>query len=205
MYIHTYEGKIKITAIYNFSSFTCIAAGLSDGSVRLFTINSGQGLYIKPPVPKMPKNATICGVRFLDDTPNFLLVGTTNGLIRLLDLRTKDEAIRFENNPTSKLEPRDILSFDRNSSCRLMAVGTELHRENVNLLFYDLRRSDVIFKYLESHQDDLTTLRFHPVNPYILCSGATDGLVNIFDVREDEIDAILTTVNTESTVHKVNW
>ncbi|KAM7342444.1 WD repeat-containing protein 89-like isoform 2-T4 [Cochliomyia hominivorax] len=188
-------------------AFTCIAAGLSDGSVRLFEINSERGLYIQPPMSnKFKESLTICGVRFVDETPNLLLVGTTNGLVRLLDLRTRNEVSRFKNIPANKLEPRDILAFDRNSNSRLLCMGTVQRGNNVNLLFYDLRTSNKLFTYFESHQDDVTSLRFHPQNPDILCSGSTDGLINIFDVSaSDEDNAILTTINTESTVHKINW
>lgn len=194
--------------IVRFSYFTCIAAGLSDGSVRIFEVNSEKGLYIQPPVSKggSKDKLNICGVRFVDETPNLLLVGTSNGLVRLLDLRTRNEVSRFENIPVNNLEPRDIGAFDRNSNSRLLCMGTVQKGNNVNLIFYDLRTYNQLFSYFESHQDDITSLRFHPQNPNYMCSGSTDGLINIYDVSaNDEDDAILTTINTEDTVLRVNW
>ncbi|XP_073812097.1 WD repeat-containing protein 89 [Musca autumnalis] len=60
--------------------------------------------------------------------------------------------------------------------------------------------------YVDSHQSDITTVRFHPRNPDILGTGSTDGLINTFDLREaSEEDALNITINTESSVHKINW
>ncbi|XP_037815766.1 WD repeat-containing protein 89-like [Lucilia sericata] len=209
--------KNYILSLDKNDSLTRLAAGLSDGSVHLFDISSERGLSystpdcIAPPPCIDPKNRfTICGVRFVDETPNLLLVGTTNGLVRLFDLRTPGEVGRFENNPATEAEaaamPKNIVCFDRNSNSRVLCVGTEQHHSNVYLLFYDLRERKQMGGYFDSHQDDVTTLRFHPQNPDLLCSGSTDGLINIFDLQKTiEDDALLQTLNTESSVHKVNW
>lgn len=194
-----------------------MAAGSSDGSVYLFDINSERGLNASTPdciaVPPFidPSNGfSICGVRFVDETPNLLLVGTTNGLVRLFDLRTQGEEGCFQNNPETDAEaasmPKNIVCFDCNSNSRVLCVGSEQHHSNVFLLFYDLRERKQIGGYFDCHQDDVTTLRFHPQNPDLLCSGSTDGLINIFDLQKPtEDDALLMTVNTVSSVHKVNW
>lgn len=191
----------------SFSSLTCLAAGLSNGSVRIFEISSERGLYIKPPQSNSVKDRlNICGIRFLDETPNLLLVGTTNGLVRLLDLRAQNEVTRFENIPANKYDPQLINCFDRNANSTLLCMGTTQYQTNVYLLFYDIRSSKQAFYYIESHQDDVTSLRFHPKSSDILCSGSTDGLINVFDVSKgDEDDALLTTINSESSVHKLNW
>lgn len=156
------------------------------------------------------KRISICGVRFVDESPNLLLIGTTNGLVRLFDLRTQYEAGCFEHIPETEAEaayaPRNIVCFDRNSNSRILSVGTEQHHGNVFLLFYDIRERKQMGGYFDCHQDDVTTLRFHPQNPDILCSGSTDGLINIFDLQKvNEDDALQTTLNTVSSVHKVNW
>ncbi|XP_065368444.1 WD repeat-containing protein 89-like isoform X2 [Calliphora vicina] len=184
-----------------------MTAGLSDGSVRMFQTGSENGVYIRAPISTKKNQAlTICGVRFLDETPNLLMVGTTNGLVRLLDLRTRNEVIRFENVPVDTNFPSDILSFDRNSNGRLLSMGTTKRQEHVFILFYDLRTSNQLFKYTESHEDDITSLRFHPNKPDFLCSGSIDGLINIFDIKANsEEDAILSIMNTESSVQKINW
>lgn len=175
--------------------------------MRIFEISTERGLYVKPPQSNTMKNRlNICGLRFLDETPNLLLVGTTNGLVRLLDLRTQSEVTRFENIAVNKFDPQLINCFDRNSNSTLLCMGTTEYQTNVYLLFYDIRSSKKAFKYIESHQDDVTSLRFHPKSSDILCSGSTDGLINVFNVSEnDEDDALLTTINSESSVNKLNW
>jgi WD40 repeat protein len=56
--------------------------------------------------------------------------------------------------------------------------------------------------YNESHTDTVTQLQFHPLQPQILLSGSTDGLVSIFDVNiEDEDDALQQVLNPRSAVH----
>lgn len=186
--------------------------------MHLFDVSSERGLSysspdcIAPPVEALDKTKriSICGVRFMDETPNLLLVGTTNGLVRLFDLRSNKEEAKFENNPATEAEaaamPKDIVCFDRNANSRVLCVGTEQHHNNVFMLFYDLRERKQMGGYFDCHQDDVTTLRFHPQNPDLMCSGSTDGLINIFDLQKtSEDDALLTTLNTVSSVHKVNW
>ncbi|XP_065367826.1 WD repeat-containing protein 89-like [Calliphora vicina] len=208
--------KTYILSLAKDDSLTRLAAGLSDGSVHLFDISSKHGLSystpdcIAPPSIDLTNRFTICGVRFVDETPNLLLVGTTNGLVRLFDLRTQGEVGRFQNSAETEAEaasmPKNIICFDRNSNSRVLCVGTEQHHNNAFLLFYDMRERKQMGGYFDSHQDDVTTMRFHPQNPDLLCSGSTDGLINIFDLQKtDEDDALLTTLNTESSVHKVNW
>lgn len=195
---------IYVLSIAKDHSLTCLAAGLSDGSVRLFDISSERGLYITAPRTTDIKNSPcICGVRFFDETPNLLLVGTTNGLVRLIDLRTENEVTRFKYD--SKYS-QNILCFDYNSNSSVLCMGTERRADCVYMLFYDVRERKQINCYSESHYDDVTSLKFHPQKPNLLCSGSTDGLINIFDLKEtNEDDALLHVINTESSVHKMNW
>lgn len=61
------------------------------------------------------------------------------------------------------------------------------------------------FEYF-SHQDDITDVKFHSKNPDLILSGSTDGLLCVFDISQtDEDDALLCTLNTESSVGNVNW
>lgn len=60
--------------------------------------------------------------------------------------------------------------------------------------------------YWESHDDDITQVKFHPSLPDSLATGSTDGLINIFDISNtNEDDALQTSLNTESSVHVINW
>lgn len=56
--------------------------------------------------------------------------------------------------------------------------------------------------YVESHNDDVTELRFHPTLPRCLLSGSTDGLVNIYDISiADEDDALVQVQNHGSSIN----
>lgn len=61
-------------------------------------------------------------------------------------------------------------------------------------------------KHIFSHQDDITDVKFHSKNPDLILSGSTDGLLCAFDIsQKDEDDALLCTLNTESSVGNINW
>lgn len=49
-------------------------------------------------------------------------------------------------------------------------------------------------------------MKFHSKNPDLILSGSTDGLICVFDISQtDEDDALLCTLNTESSVGNINW
>ncbi|EDW01628.1 GH20350 [Drosophila grimshawi] len=96
--------------------------------------------------------------------------------------------------------------FDRNANSRIICSGTEQHMGNVYLIFYDVRERRQLGVYQESHEDDVTQVSFHAKNPDLVCTGGTDGLINVFDIKQpDEDEALLNTINTESSVHRLNW
>lgn len=56
--------------------------------------------------------------------------------------------------------------------------------------------------YVESHNDTVTQVAFHPTQQQTLLSGATDGLVSIFDTTiSDEDDALVQVLNHYGAVH----
>ena len=60
--------------------------------------------------------------------------------------------------------------------------------------------------YWESYGDDLSTVAFHPDDSDKLATGGPDGLINVFDVSQTtEDDALLTSINTESSIHTLTW
>ncbi|KAI1926008.1 hypothetical protein LOZ12_000566 [Ophidiomyces ophidiicola] len=57
-------------------------------------------------------------------------------------------------------------------------------------------------QYVESHNDDITELRYHPTRNNVLLSGSTDGLVNIYDTTiADEDETLLQVINHGSVHH----
>ncbi|XP_036330625.1 WD repeat-containing protein 89 [Rhagoletis pomonella] len=202
------------------SGFTRVAAGLSSATVHIFDINAQRTLSTLSdiPAPVTNERTTTCGVRFLDETPNCLLVGSSHGLVRLFDLRTQSEQARFEEDIefTQSISnfraakgmhmQKTINCFDTNSNGRILCTGTNQSQGNVFLFFYDIRERKPLGAYFDSHEDDITALCFHATNPDLMCSGSTDGLINVYNLKEaTEDDALLTTINTESSVQMLNW
>ena len=60
--------------------------------------------------------------------------------------------------------------------------------------------------YWDSYGDDVTSVKFHGTDASKLATGGTDGLINVFDIsRDNEDDALLTTLNSESSIRNLIW
>jgi len=104
-----------------------------------------------------------------------------------------------------KLKP--LLCLDLSGGDALLAAGTELVRdkaaeaEDSYVLFWDTRSTALLGGFWESHSDDVTALQFHPTRPHALASASTDGLLNLYDLKEpSEDEALLFSFNTHSSV-----
>ena len=73
------------------------------------------------------------------------------------------------------------------------------------MIVRDTRTSKPRWQSIESHNDDITELQFHPTLPNRLLSGSTDGLVSIFDTSiQDEDDALVQVINHGS-IHRAGF
>lgn len=96
--------------------------------------------------------------------------------------------------------------FDVNANSRLICAGTDELNHEVYLLFFDIRERRLMGGFFESHQEEITDVKFHPTDPDCVASGSTDGLINVFDCKkESEDDALKYCLNTEGTVAKLKW
>lgn len=101
---------------------------------------------------------------------------------------------------------KPVNCFDVNANNRLICAGTDELNHNVYLLFFDIRERRLMGGFFESHQEEVTDVRFHPEDPDIVASGSTDGLINVFDCKkESEDDALKYCLNTEDSVARVKW
>ncbi|XP_052429431.1 WD repeat-containing protein 89 [Carassius gibelio] len=154
--------------------------------------------------------APVCGVRFSHLSPHLLFTGSADGTLRCWDVRRpgSDATQVFRSDST-----HSYCSFDVSCSDRVLCAGTEQVGEDSFLVFWDARMvqdggemGGLLGVYSESHSDDITTVKFHPQQADRLASGATDGLVNVFDLslgRED--DALVTTCNCNSSASSLCW
>lgn len=148
----------------------------------------------------------LCGVLFSHTSPHLLYSGSADGTVRVWDVR--------EATPSAQLfrsDPSHVyLSFDLNAVDTLLCAGTEkVDDEDSFLVFWDVRKpgaAQPLGVYSESHSDDITQVRFHPMDRNRLATGSTDGLVNVFDLScGAEDDALLATCNSDSSAGTICW
>lgn len=167
-----------------------IVAGLTDGSVHAL----GFDLAAAKPLYKGDSPVTGLGVH----DSNTVSIGNASGQIVTVDLRTGKSQVKIDANaPLASLAGRDSE----------LAFGTELFQHDATVALYDLRNPNTPFrKYTDSHNDDVTDVRFHPMHKNTLLSGSTDGIINIFNTDiADEDDAVYQTINHESSIHRTGF
>lgn len=88
-----------------------------------------------------------------------------------------------------------------------LAVGTELADGDAGVQVFDLRNTkEPLVKYMDSHNDDVTDVRFHPSQPNKLVSGSTDGIVNVYDLNiTDESEAVTHAFNHDASIHRCGF
>uniref|UniRef100_A0A1B6HU78 WD repeat-containing protein 89 n=1 Tax=Homalodisca liturata TaxID=320908 RepID=A0A1B6HU78_9HEMI len=187
-------------------SETRLGLGLASYDACVYSL--GASLRCTNSLP--PENSPIVNVRFAPDNESLLYVGYSQGTIKLWDLRdTKQCAQQFKDttDPKSKnLHEKVFSSFDVNCEGRFLCAGTEVTDGDAFLLFWDTRQASLLGGYWECHTDVVTQVKFHPSEKDHLLSGSTDGLINFYDVSQTEEDeALLQSLNTQSSVDKVQW
>ncbi|CAO1331111.1 unnamed protein product [Diamesa tonsa] len=207
-YCQTYQESVSLkksfirmaSASHDFKKF---AIGLADEMQVYDVTPTGFSKYVgKNDFGKFDRNVT--GVEFFKDDPNMLLASTIGGEIFMYDLRTFAKVHTFEDDSELVLKP--FTCFDINANNRLICAGSEEMNHNVYMLFFDIRERKFSGGFFESHTEEVTDVKFHPTNPDLLATGSTDGLINIFDTKqESEDDALKYCLNTESSVSKIKW
>ncbi|XP_030627757.1 WD repeat-containing protein 89 [Chanos chanos] len=185
-----------------------VAVCCSDRSVRLYTANT---LCLQREY--QGHTGALCGVRFAHNSSDLLFSGSADGTLRCWDVRQPcSEAVQvFQSDPA-----HSYCSFDASCSDTVLCAGTEKVNEDSFLVFWDarmvrngeesLKKDGLLGVYSESHSDDITSVCFHPRQADRLATGATDGLVNVFDLSQgSEDDALFTTCNSDSSVSSICW
>ncbi|KAJ8984304.1 hypothetical protein NQ317_012275 [Molorchus minor] len=182
-----------------------IAIGLSDNTYEVFTLSDNQVTHLSSLTGHKDK---IIDCRFHSTNSNLLYTGSSDGCVKLWDLRAPQKSSQTFLDTTVKNgeKAKGFNCFDISSNERLLTVGTDLFEGDAYLLFWDTRSSEILGGYWESHTDDITQVKFHPSDRDKLISGSTDGLINIYDLSQTcEDDALIDTLNTDSSIEQLLW
>lgn len=141
-------------------------------------------------------SVTISSIQYAYISPHTLLASTNKNLVLVWDTRTPQQEI---SQLSGCADEHQFLSVTCNNEDVLVAAGTQLKgEENVAIAFWDLRapiNRQLLGYYTESHSDDIIHVQFNRMNSKKLISGATDGLVCLYDVskanEEDALEQVL--------------
>ncbi|KAJ5294854.1 hypothetical protein N7508_009675 [Penicillium antarcticum] len=170
------------------------AAISSDDSLRVFDaadLNRGA-------VVSSHTHDGVTSLRSYVGESQLLVTGGRDGKVRIWDVRAGGPVVEME---TTKQSP--VLSVACNPETNTVVAGTELVSSQAVVEFWDIRSpKEFSLQYVESHNDDITELQYHPTRSNILLSGSTDGLVNIYNTNiTDEDEALVQVINHGSVHH----
>jgi len=194
---HTY-----CTHLHPDTSETKIAAGLSDNSVSIYSL---ERLSLETSIAA--HESPLCRIKFSESQNKLLYTGSEDGYIKLWDLRTDTTTpVAKFSDSSDEGQIKPLRSFDVDSSDRVLCAGSELIINDAFLLFWDIRHHKSLGGYWQSHSDDINMVSFNGGVSNKLCSGSDDGLVNIFDINAcNEDDALLYSLNVELSVDACIW
>ncbi|KRT81845.1 WD40 domain-containing protein, partial [Oryctes borbonicus] len=180
-----------------------VAVGLSNNTVDVYNFSNNQLAKLET----FEASENVVGVKSCKENENIFYIGSKDCQIEVVDLRDgkcksqfKDTTIRDACNY------KPLNCFDISSNGLLLCGGTNLYDGDAYILFWDVRKANLLGAYWESHTDDITQVTFHPEDPNKLISGSTDGLINLLDISNaTEDDALLDSFNTESSVERLSW
>ena len=190
-----------------------IAAGLNKSKIVVCDINT-----LSEKTSFLAHEGDLSELRFSNGEENILYSCSPQDCIKMWDIRQSQKPARSfidtsiqqkdsggQSNGTS-LPKKPLICFDVNKNETFLVGGTEQVVKDAFLLFWDIGSGKMLGGYWESYGDDITTVAFHPDDSDKLATGGPDGLINVFDVSQTtEDDALLTSINTESSIHTLTW
>lgn len=188
-----------------FNGNNILVSSGSKGSVSIYQMEEQRFT----PVSTIPKGlndslSLACSLKFDPVNQNILYCTREDGFCYCYDLRMHGHVYTFSDDSTGS--PKPFTCMDINKNGRMVCCGTEKILADSFLLFFDTRQRSLLGGYWESHDDDITDIKFHPTNPDTMLSCSTDGLLNVFDLKQNtEDDALIKSLNTENSASTLTW
>jgi WD repeat-containing protein 89 len=169
-----------------------VAAALSNRHIKLFNLKEG-GLQFTGSLSGHTGTITSAQCPLLDE-PHLLQTTSADGTVREWDLRTGQAARVFT------AGNQEIACCTSNGS--LLAAGA---RDNV--LFWDRGTGKHISSFTDTHFQDVTQVKFHPVSRGAFVSGSEDGLIAVFNTSGglDEDEGFKAALNIDTAVAKIGF
>ncbi|EAW07370.1 WD repeat protein [Aspergillus clavatus NRRL 1] len=177
-----------------------LAAISSDDSLRVFDAASLDRVTVLAAQTHGAGGVTALRTYGAGKDQQLLVTGGRDGKVKVWDARKGRGAAVVE---METVRNAPVLSVACCSGTNTVVAGTELVSSQAVVAFWDIRSPGTHrLQYIESHNDDVTDLQYHPTRDNILLSGSTDGLVNIYDTTiTDEDDALVQVINHGSVHH----
>ncbi|XP_038211077.1 WD repeat-containing protein 89 homolog [Zerene cesonia] len=192
----SYINKLSVTKSLK------VAVSQQDNTIEVYELNNTA---LQPVCHLSGHDKTLTEVVFhpIDD---FLLFSTgLDGLIKLWDTRANGACIQ-EYREESDCQIRPYECMDISDIGNVFCSGSQLVKEDSFIVFWDPRSADPLGGYWESHTDDVSQVKFKPNTNTVLASGGSDGLINIFNlVEQQEDEALAYSLNVENSVEKLTW
>ncbi|KAI8922417.1 WD40-repeat-containing domain protein [Powellomyces hirtus] len=197
---HALQGNGYVLDVVVSPSRDIVATPTASGAIHIFdskTLNGLKTLNVTSPTDRY--DDVLSQATFDQSNPSLLFAGTTNGTVRVWDLRTGNSELIFNCG-------KPVLSLAVNSANTALAAGTELVGEDSEISIWDVRNNSApAARFLECHSDDVTQLRFHPTDRNAMISGSTDGLICLYNLETLEEEDALYQVIKEDSIGKIGF
>ncbi|KAI5189082.1 protein transport protein SEC31 [Nematocida sp. AWRm77] len=172
----TAQGEEDITGLDFSHNMTILAAGTEGGKLMLWDFSTQE----KPRMPAMSgKYAGISSLQWNKSIPQIMALGTSDGIVSIVDLRMKHEAKRFTNTPFSKYEITS-LQWSPETYTNLAVASSNYACQDV--LLFDLRLTKVPPK-LEGHTDGIAKCCWSERDPSLMITCGCDEQVIAWDIK----------------------
>jgi WD40 repeat protein len=170
-------GKVYPMVLEMIEGNTMALASLSDSSMVLLDVEKLKPIVHVPGA----HNKRINGLWIGEDN---CYSCSNDGFVKIWDLKEKDPLVK-----KFKAKGNDEL-YSISQAKHILGSGS-----GGNIYFWDLRNGSALTNFDQTHPDDVTSLEFFKPKPSLLLSASVDGMVCLFDLKqeneEDSAESVL--------------